>query len=214
MATKVNKSSTVVVAVPLVKNLELIAAQIAGAMQETASLSETLGALTVEAGRIIKKNPDQIDPFMDACRKLCESVGLSEGSFKVYMSNIRGVIRAMVGGYAPKAGASLRTMYNDAPKGTGRQSVKPGARHATDKAASAAESDDMDDEGDDSAAPAAPKVDAKAAAVTALFGHCDDELLAALAWAAKNEMLFLNYVKASVAAPKAAPVARKALKAA
>jgi hypothetical protein len=205
MAAAVNQKSSVVVhAVALPAALEQIAAQVAGALQETASLSETLGDLTREAGKHVKKNPETLDPFVDACRQLCASVGLTEGSFKVYLSNIRGVLRAMVEGYAPKAGQSLRSMYDAAPKGTGRQKAK-GARHATDKAES-------NDDADVASVPVS-KDDAKRAAITALFGHCDDELIAALDWASRNEQSFIRYVKANLSAaskPAVAPLKKAA----
>jgi hypothetical protein len=142
MSKSVNANATIVHAVALPIKLELIAAQVAGAMQETASLSETLGSLTREAGVIITKQPDMIEPFMHMTRELCAAVGLTEGSFKVYMSNIRGVIRAMVEGYKPKDGQSLRAMYDNAPKGTGRQKApapKTGARPTNGVKAMAAE---------------------------------------------------------------------------
>lgn len=211
MAKIVNKKASAVVhAVPLSPKLELIAAQVAGAMQETASLSETLGSLTREAGLLIKKNPDMLDPFVDACRQLCASVGLTEGSFKVYMSNIRGVIRAMVEGYNPKDGQSLRAMYDAAPKGTGRQKVKSGARpNDGTKANGTAEPGDGD-----VVAPAAPsKADARRAAMVELFGHADDELDAAIAWAASHEVRFLNLVKSQIvfdAKPASAPLKKAA----
>lgn len=214
MAKNINqKASAVITSVALPVALENIAAQIAGAMMETASLSETLGTLTRDAGKLIKKNPDMIDPFVDACRQLCASVGLTEGSFKVYMSNIRGVIRAMVGGYAPKDGQSLRAMYDAAPKGTGRQAVKTGARHDTDKAAK----DDGEGADDAPVAPATPsKADAKRAAILTLFGHCDDEMVASIDWAISHEARFLNLIAMQVALDArpvgtvAAPKARKA----
>lgn len=216
MATKVNqKSSVTVVTVALPASLELIAAQVAGALHETTSLSETLGTLTRDAGKLIKKQPEMIDPFIDAARQLCGSVGLTEGSFKVYLSNIRGVIRAMVDGYAPKNGQSLRAMYDAAPKGTGRQKAT-GARHATDKPSSApvrsaGATVETDDDDDVVGMPTkfASMADAKYAAVVALFGHCDDELMAALAWAAQNESSFVRYVKANLLATKA-PALKKA----
>lgn len=208
MAASVNtKGSNVVVRVALSPKLEKIAAQVAGAMQETASLSETLGTLTREAGLLIAKSPDMIDPFVDACRQLCESVGLTEGSFKVYMSNIRGVIRAMVAGYKPKDGQSLRAMYDAAPKGTGRQAVAPktGARHT---AVAASSDDDGVRIGSDGSvitkvapvATAAPSdAERRHAAMIVLFGHADDELDACLSWARTHEMRFTNLVKAQIA---------------
>lgn len=204
MASKSTKASAPVVAVALSPALELIASQVAGALQETASLSETLGELTRDAGKIIAKKPEMLDPFVDGCKQMCASVGLTEGSFKVYMSNIRGVLRAMVDGYAPKAGMSLRAMYDAAPKGTGRQKAT-GARHATDKAGDASESA----EGEIVKPVAVSKDDARRAAMVTLFGHADDELDAALAWAKENELAFVRYVKANIAAAKA-PALKKA----
>jgi hypothetical protein len=200
------KGSNVVVRAALSPKLELIAAQVAGAMQETASLSETLGTLTREAGVLCVKAPDMVDPFVDACRQLCESVGLTEGSFKVYMSNIRGVLRAMVAnGYKPKDGQSLRAMYDAAPKGNGANKGNTtaraprqtdGTKEATDGAATA------------TAQPAKVQTtaDARRAAMVVLFGHADDELDAALAWAAKNELSFVRYVKANLSATVASTV--------
>lgn len=208
MAKAVNtKASPVVVSVALPVRLEQIAASIAGALHETTSLSETLGTLTRDAGKLIKKQPDMIDPFIDAARQLCGSVGLTEGSFKVYLSNIRGVIRAMCDGYMPKDGQSLRAMYDAAPKGTGRQKAT-GARHSAPKADESGAGESADDEVSAPVAAAKP-ADAKRAAIVALFGHCDDELMAALSWAATNEQSFIRYVKANVSAAKAPAVAIK-----
>lgn len=199
MKATATKASAVVVAAPIDPKLEVIAAQVAGALQETASLSETLGELTREAGKIIAKKPEQLEPFVDACKQLCAASGLTEGSFKVYLSNIRGVLRGMVEGFAPKAGQTLRSMYESVPKGTGRQKAT-GAR--TDKAPAST----MNDVAPVTAASAAiatakqSAADAKRAAIIALFGHCDDELMAAVAWAAKNETSFVRYVKANVEA--------------
>lgn len=202
------KPSAEVVAVVLPVELEVIASSIAGALQETQSLSETLGDLTRQAGaRILKmgavKAPDMVDPFIDACKQMCDSVGLTEGSFKVYMSNIRGVLRAIVGGWkAPKGDMTLRAMYEAAPKGTGRQKAT-GARPNDGTKATAESSDDGDDVTDEieSLAKAAPvkPADAKHAAMVALFGHADDELAAALQWAAQHEMRFLNIIKQQIA---------------
>lgn len=204
MATKQTASSDVRVAVALPAALEDIAHQVAGALQETASLSETLGELTRDAGKLIAKKPELLDPFIDACKQLCGAVGLTEGSFKVYLSNIRGVLRAMVSpeiAYAPKAGQTLRSMYESVPKGTGRQKAT-GARHATDKADVPAGSE-KPATGPEKAAVAPSKADTKRDAITALFGHCDDELAAAIEWAKQNEASFVRYVKANIAATKA-----------
>lgn len=201
MAAVNTKGSAVVVRVALPVALEQIAASVAGALQETASLSETLGTLTRDAGKLIKRQPEMLDPFVDACRQLCGSVGLTEGSFKVYLSNIRGVIRAMVlEGYNPKNGQSLRAMYDAAPKGTGRQKAT-GARPPSGATSAAADGATDGDTADEASAPAATvkPADAKRAAIVALFGHCDDELMAAMQWAAGHEMRFVALVKGQIA---------------
>lgn len=197
VAKSATKGGTVRIAVPLSATLELIASEIAGALQETASLSETLGSLTRCAGVEVKKTPDMLDPFIDACKQTCAAVGLTEGSLKVYLSNIRGVLRAMVDGYKPKDGQSLRSMYEAAPKGTGRQSVKTGARPNDGKAVAV----DHDAETRDvvvvpTAAPTA--AERKHAAMVVLFGHCDDEMLAAMTWAAQHESRFMALVKSQI----------------
>lgn len=209
--TAILKAATVptagVVAVALSATLELIASEIAGALQETQSLSETLGELTRCAGVEIKKNPDMIDPFIDACKQMCAAVSLTEGSVKVYLSNIRGVLRAIAGGWkAPKGDMTLRAMYEAAPKGTGRQKVQPktGARPNDGTKAidhDAATRGEGGEDGDEAPAPVAAvkPADAKRAATVALFGHFDDELLAALQWAAQHEVRFLNIIKQQIA---------------
>lgn len=210
MATKVTKE---VVAIALPDTLNLIASQVAGALQETVSLSVTLGDLTREAGKAIKTNADMVDPFVDACRQMCDACGLTEGSVKVYLSNIRGVLRAMAGGWkAPKGDMTLRAMYEAVPKGTGRQKATGPRQNMKGEPA-----DTSDDEGDDVAETNAPAtvrpIDAKKAAMIALFGHADDELLAALDWAAQHEMRFLNLVKAQLAfdsKPTSAPLKQAA----
>lgn len=201
----VNAKTNVVHAVALPAALELCAAQIAGALQETSSLSQTLGTLTIEAGKLVKKSPEMLDPFMDACRQMCGAVGLTEGSFKAYMTHIRSVVRAMLDGYKPKDGQSLRSMYENAPKGTGGKGgagthKKSGARPNDGVKANAG--DDVDAEIESLAAPvtkAPSAADAKRAAMITLFGHADDELAAALAWAAEHELRFVNLIKGQIA---------------
>jgi hypothetical protein len=225
MATKAQtKPSAPVVAVALPSSLEAIAHEIAGALHESITLSEALGELTIKAGKEIKKQPDMLAPFIDACRQLCDACGLTEGSLKVYLSNIRGVIRAMIVGYKPKAGQTLRSMYEAAPKGTGRQRAGTGARHSTDKptrTASGASGDDGEGEDMDDGEKTAPAPISQAQkrkdATVALFGHYDDELAAALEWASKNELAFVRYVKANIAAAqsvKGSPVREELKKAA
>lgn len=199
IAVAATKPGKAVVLATLSPELECLAGQFAGALQETVSLSETLGALAFDAGMILKTQPDNLEPFVDACRQMCDAVGLTGGSFKVYLSNIRGVCRAIAGGWSPAAGMTLRAMYDAAPKGLGANKGNAGPR--TDVKAKTAPAAEPSDDGDDVAAPLAPstsKADRRRAAMVELFGHSDDELDAALAWAAKNELSFVRYVKANL----------------
>lgn len=201
------------VAVPLPAKLETIASEISGALQETASLSETLGAKAREAGLIIAKKPELLDPFIDAVRQLCAAVGMTDGSVKVYLSNMRGVLRAMVAGYRPAEGAGLRAMYDSAPKGTGRQKAT-GPRHTAPKAGATGE-DEGDAAGESETAPAPAKAPSKAevrrAAIVALFGHYDDEIDALVDFIVEHEAMALRWVAGEVqAARKAAPMRKAA----
>lgn len=213
-AATVPSKATVYATLPV--ELEVIAHGIAGAMQEQVSLSETLGELTRGAADIIGDNVDQIEPFVDACRQMCDAVGLTAGSFKVYLSNIRGVIRAITAGYTPSKGSmTLRAMYDEAPKGLGANKGNAGPRTEGKKAAATSSSGSIgaDVAGSDENAVAVPsgpsKADKRRAAMIELFGHADDELDAALSWAAKNELSFVRYVKANLSVG-AEPALRKA----
>lgn len=226
MAKALNtKGSNVITRVALPVKLERIAAAVAGAMQETVSLSETLGSLTREAGALIVKSPELCDPFVDACRQLCEASGLTDGSFKVYMSNIRGVVRAMVDGYKPKDGQSLRAMYDAAPKGKGANKGNTSARKPRPADGTAQTETGSVGDGDESVAASYSRVKAtplptagasvaerRHAAMIVLFGHADDELDAALTWAAKHELSFVRYVKANLAVVANAPAIAASVK--
>lgn len=217
-ATKITKSdatkpSKAVVRKTLPDYLHGIAVHIGSALVESTSLSETLGELTRDAGIAMREQPDLLDSFMVECKEFCAGAGLTEGSFKVYMSNIRGVIRAMIDGYEPQDGQSLRAMYDAAPKGKGANkgnTVKGGARHNT-KAADVETDDDADEVSAPVKATAAPsKADARRDAMVLLFGHCDDELDAAVQWAAAHEPRFINLVKQQIAFDNAPAKVRKA----
>lgn len=178
-------------------DLDMVAAQVAQVICNSTSLSQELGHLVREAAVLIAKNPDHLDGFVESVKDTCKGINaLTDGSLKVYCANIRGVIRAMLDGYVPKQGATLRQMYDDAPKGKGRQAVKTGARHDTDKPEASDDADDADDVGTAPAAAATvSKDDARKAAITLLFGHYDDQLDAAVSWSAQNELRFLNLIE-------------------
>ena len=149
-----------------------------------------LGKLALQAGSVV--TAETLGAFIDECKKHCGAV--AESSAAVYLSNMRGVLRAMLEGYEPETGASIKAMYAAAPKGTGRQST-PGARTV---------------KGKDQSGTKEPVAKAESRPMTMsdvalyLFGHSDDELVASLEWAKQNESAFVRYVKANVAAAETA----------
>lgn len=212
MASKAQTNpSAGTIAKPIVLKLETIAHQIAGALQETEHLSVTIGQLVRDASKLIEDD-EQIIMFVDACNQLCVASSLKAESVKVYMSQIRGVLRAMLQGYRPKAGASLKAMYSAAPKGTGRENgtKKTGARGVGSASRGGAVEPGDDDEDDDSerVAPAAPsRAEVLRNGIVAIFGHHDEQLAAAIEWARHNESAFLRMVEQAVTAQNRAVVA-------
>jgi hypothetical protein len=185
------------VEVPLSDALEDIAARVAGAIGESLSLSETLGDLTREAAPQL--TADTVVPFVDACAQLCASAGLTSGSVKVYLSNMRGVLRAMVQGWKPDADvATLRAMYDAIPaeyRGTGANKGNRGPRQpggGTDAAATAQAVTD-------------PKQVDRETAIRRLFGHYDDKLAEAVEYAIANEAMFTRWAQASAKAAQQVP---------
>ena len=186
--------------------LEEIASRVAGAIGESLSLSETLGDLTREAAPQLVG--DTVVPFVDACAQLCDAAGLTTGSVKVYLSNMRGVLRAMVAGWNPPADVeTLRAMYGAIPdefRGSGANrgnTTKRGARTATAK-------DEGQDDGEASPAQAAtanPKLIDKEAAIRRLFGHFDDRLADAMEYAMAHESMFVRWAEASAKAAQQVP---------
>lgn len=195
------KPSAPVVGTTLPAKLEDIASEIAAAIHETASLSEMLGDKTREAGALIAKKPELLDPFIDACRQFCTAVGLTDGSVKVYLSNMRGVLRAMCAGWKPKADQTLRSMYDEAPKGTGRQKAMGPRQHV-------AAPEGGEDGDDDAAAPVVAKAPTKAelrrAAIVTLFGHYDDSIDALMDYVVTNESKALRWVESEILAVRQA----------
>lgn len=184
------KPGKAVLAVALPVKLEVLALEISGAILESNSLSTTLGALVQQAGKLIKTE-DLIAPFLDACKQFCLAADLTEGSFKVYLANIRGVLRAMVtAGYKPAEGMGLRGMYDGAPKGMGRQAA---GSQAGKGAKAAPVGGDMI-----TVTPAQAKALDDNAAVTRLFGTCNDELMTAVKFAATHTGQFMHWVSEQV----------------
>ena len=176
------------------------AKSIGAAIRAAEKTAVTLGTLAREAAPMIK-NAETLDAFVKECRVQCGK-NVSESSVKTYMSMIRGVLRHAVAGNEIPEGESIKAMYSEAKKGTG---ANKGGKPRTVKTETREEK------------PAARTMTLADAALF-VFGHADDELVAALEWAKQNEMAFLRYVKANVEAstkpvttkPAAKPRQRKA----
>lgn len=164
--------------------LDQLACTFAHLVCESQSLSEMLGDLTRSAAAHVT-NEDDVNQFADACKRHCESAGLTEGSFKVYLSNIRGVLRAMLKGYKPADGAPLRSMYDNRPdSGTGKR--QPRTKGA---GTSVAPQDTK---------PAASVTATREDLIRLIFGHCDAQLVECVEWAAKHETEFVRFVTLAI----------------
>lgn len=182
-------------AIKLPKTLEALALEVGQAItasqsleNQMQSLSSKLGELVAKAGSSRAMNLERVEPFTTLCRDICVAGGMKPESLKVYLSNVRGVLRAMVAGYKPKAGETLRNMYMQRPRAStaksGAQTVKT-EKHESSIA--------------DKGVKAAPS---RKELITALFGHYDEQLDAAVQWASENESAFIRYVTASIEAAK------------
>lgn len=187
-------------AVALSNSLETIAAHFADCMAEGRALQAQLGDVAREAAKALKGEPDNLAAFVDCCRQLCAAHGMTDGTVDKTLSQLRGVVRAILTkGYEPAEDLTLRAMYEAIPKDATKGGRKPrqSAKGAQDGAG----------EGEATSAPqgeaAKPAAPSKADMVRALFGHCDDALLAAVEYAVANEAMFARWAEASAKAAQA-----------
>jgi hypothetical protein len=194
------------IAVPLSNALEELAERFADVLAEGRALQEQLGEVAREAAVALKGQPDNLQPFVDACRQLCAAHGMTDGTVDKTLSHLRGVIRAIVGGWDAPADASLRGMYEAIPKDATKGGRKPrqtaaGAQDATKDGAKGK------DAGKGAEAPTRPAT--KEDLIRALFGHFDDRLLAAVEYATAHETMFAAWAEASARAAQATKVQLK-----
>lgn len=191
-------ASKTIIAAAISNELETLAAHFADSLAEGRALQSHLGEIAQEAARLLKAEPDNLAAFVDATRQLCKAHELTEGTVDKTLSHLRGVIRAILGGYEPEAGLTLRAMYDAIPKDASKGGPKARTPRQTAKGAQ------------DAAAETAKPGEATAAAVTkadlirGLFGHYDDGLLAAMEYAIKNESMFTRWAEASAKAAQTA----------
>lgn len=187
------------VEVGLSDTLETLAARFALVLSEQVSLSEELGGIAREAAPQL--TAETVIPFVDACAQMCEASGLTTGSAKVYLSNMRGVLRAMVAGWNPPAEVTtLRAMYDAIPqehRGTGankgnRTPRQPVGEGSADKPATQAAVTDPN------------RVDMETA-IRRIFGHYDEALANAVEYAVAHEAMFTRWAAASAKAAQQVP---------
>lgn len=149
-----------------------------GAAAKAAAAVRTIGA---------KVKADQVDSAAAQIKTALEPV-LSIGSLKVEVSRIKGVLRAMAGGFKPEEGESLRAMYERGGKGNGRQ--KSGARHDKPESKKAAKPDAQ--------TPAANLADMsddtrRETLALAIWGYCEPALIAAIEVAETHASEFMEW---------------------
>lgn len=144
-----------------------------------------------------KLDEKSIKPFCDAVKASLENRGFTPGSVKATVSYIRRVLTAIiVEGFEPEPGQSLRGLYQSLPK-----KETGGAAHAP-RLPNPADADES------TSAPTTmeARADAFKSAVTAIFGHCDADLIEAMQYAAEHEPMFIRWAQASMKAAMLAEV--------
>lgn len=176
-------------------DLEELAAHFADVMAEGRALQETLGDLAREAAaRLRDSDPENLGAFVDACRQMCAAHGLTEGTVDKTLSQLRGVIRAILAGTELPSDATLRGMYEAIPKDPNKGGRKPGGKtNQTAKGKSGKGSE-----------PVKPITATRADLVRMLFGHMDDKLMAAVEYAVKHEAFFTAWAESSAKAEQTA----------
>jgi hypothetical protein len=170
------------------KAIRAIAENFVLAMHETQTLSQTMGALVRDAAKECKTAQD-VDLFIAECRACAEGADIPAASLKVYLSNARGVLTAMLEGYEPAEGAGLRAMY-DARPGSG--TTKRGARAGGNSGKT-----------DPATKPGAAVTATRADLIRLLFGFHSAELEAACDYAKDHSAMFMSWASASAKAEQA-----------
>lgn len=144
---------------------------------------------------------DDVEPF---CKMVQAGIDAKypdkASSNKVQVSYIRSVMKAIVAGYEPEEGQSLRSIYDAIPK-----KKTGGASHGA-RTGNPAPVDDGDDDDVDSTPKMVVLTKAEkreadlTAAITVIFGTCNPELFAAVEYAEKNSGVFMTLMGQRIAA--------------
>lgn len=214
MAKSIKSPSTskVTIRTELCAELNALCDAFMGVMAESQSLSAELGTITREAAKHVTE--ETLPAFIGGCAELCEAAGLTGGSVKVYLSNMRGVLRAMLAGWVPDAGIeTLRAMYDAIPDAHRGQGANKGGGKRAARVPGTTVAIGADGKAVDTATgkPAETAGDARRAAITALFGFYTPELADAIEYAKDHAGIFQTWAKASAkAAQTVQPLKRAA----
>lgn len=193
-------------AIVVTGDLLAIAKKVGTAIKAVDKTAVVLGDLARQAIPHIASE-ELLAAFVAECKKQCGTA--SEASVKVYLSQVRGVIRAALKGWELPAEDSIKALYKEAPKGNGAnagggkpRTIKTETRETAPAKATMAPADVA------AMAVKLPVSDKLTTAARMLFGHCDDSIIAALEWVASNESALLRFVEEQVSAA-AAPAAKR-----
>lgn len=178
--------------------------KLAAAFANVGKAGVKLGDTVLEIAPTIPQ--DGIEVFCKMLQaKLDEQSPEMANSNKTQVTYVRRVLKAIiVDGVEVKPGQTLRGLYDSLPK------TKTGGASHTRKINAGAEEKPAGREEKPSKARTISVEDA----VRTIFGHTDDELMAAVEWARQNELSFVRYARANIAAAAAAEVVATAKSAA
>lgn len=222
MAKQTTKASKAIVRTELSAALNALCDEFLGVISETVSLSKEMGRITRDAAKLVDE--ETLPAFIAGCAELCDAAGLTSGSLKVYLANMRGVLRAMLAGWNPEPNLqTLRSLYDAIPaeyrgqganKGGGRKPRQPKG----DKTPDVPTREPVKGKNTEAVligakaghVSEAEKREARRAAVTLIFGFHSAELEEAVTYAAEHAGIFQTWAKASAKAGMQVPQLRKA----
>ena len=190
------KTPALAPAVVIAGDLLAIAKKVGAAVKAVDKTAIVLGDLARQAIPHVTSE-ELLAAFIAECKKQCGAA--SEASVKVYLSSVRGVIRAAMAGWDLPNDKSIKALYKEAPKGNGQNAGggKPRTvkteKHDTAPAKAAMAPADVA-----ALAVKLPVSDKLTTAARMLFGHCDESIIAALEWIASNEAAMLRFVEEQV----------------
>lgn len=176
-------------------------------LNSAANAARVLGSLVAKNSSLVKSDGD-IQTIIDDI-KIHIGSRVDNPTIKVYLSQLRGIFRAIVHkGYKPEIGLTFSEVYKAAPKGFGQNSGgKRGPKHKNGPVTitKMGTADDIDNI-EDTVTVSKPKQTPEDIA-RMVWGVGDAESVAAIQWIMANHNKVLRYVGAEMKKP--APRSRK-----